>query len=97
MRALLCVFLVACGGVVASAPPDERAYYTDPTCAARPAALSGRTVEPGWHYDGSDPKVRVFDTTLPSPARRVCWRAEGPEPCPCRELDPWELCFEVQK
>jgi hypothetical protein len=98
----LALFLVGCGGMVEVSPPDAveadtTAYYLDTTCAARPVGLSARTVEPGWHYDGSDPKVREWDTSRPSTARRVCWRAEGPDPCPCRDLAASETAYEVAK
>jgi hypothetical protein len=102
VRALALVALVGCGGMVEvsppdATPPDSTAYYLDTTCAARPVGLSARTVEPGWHYDGSDPKVREWDTSRPSTARRVCWRAEGPDPCPCRDLAASETAYEVAK
>lgn len=97
MRRALVFLLVSCGGLIDPGPPDETAYYLDDTCAARPAGLSARTVEPGWHFDGSDPKVRAFDTSQPSPARRVCWRAEGPNACPCRLLEPFETAYGVQR
>lgn len=97
MKRVLCFVLAGCSVAASTLPQDERAYYTDPTCAARPASLSSRTVEPGWHYDGSDPKVRAFDVTRPSSARRLCWRDDGAEPCPCRDLGASEVAFEVQR
>lgn len=104
--ALCVVVLAACGGMVeaspeaAPVPVDTTAYYLDTTCAARPAAVSRGgaiivTIEPGWHYDGSDPKVRTFDASRPSDAHTVCWRAETGDPCPCRELEPGETAYTV--
>lgn len=106
--AFCAIALAACGGMVeaspdvAPVPVDTRAYYLDDTCAARPAAVSWGgadivTIEPGWHYDGSDPKVRTFDASQPSDARRVCWRADVGDPCPCRELTPGETVFAVPR
>lgn len=65
--------------------------YADDTCAARPVAIvRGKapadivTSEPGWHYDGSDPKVRHYSTPLA--LERACW-------CACRPLAVDELAF----
>lgn len=80
----------------------SRPFYTDDTCAARPAAVLSVeadvavTIEPGWHYDGSDPAVRLFDATVPAEARRICWRGDGPDPCPCRALEPGEVAYETR-
>lgn len=72
--------------------------YADDTCAARPVAIvRGKapadivTSEPGWHYDGSDPKVRHYST--PTDLRRACWRDDGPTGCTCRELEAGELAY----
>lgn len=100
-RAILLV-LAACGGEVFSEPSTVvAAVYTDETCAARPAAVAAFpadelvTVEPGWHYDGSDPKVRRFDGRKPSWRRKVCWRSDGPSACPCRVVEPGEAVYEA--
>lgn len=72
--------------------------YADDTCAARPVAVvRGKppadivTSEAGWHYDGSDPRVRHY--TTPLGLRRACWRDDGPTGCTCRELTADERAF----
>lgn len=96
---------VACFARVEPEPPApvepdgtvEQAYADD-TCAARPVAIvRGRvpanivTSEPGWHYDGSDPKVRHYATPLA--LERACWRVEGGNGCACRDLTADESAF----
>ena len=97
------LWCVACFARVEPEPPPpaepdgtvEQAYADD-TCAARPVAIvRGKvpaditTSEPGWHYDGSDPKVRHY--TTPLVLERACWRGDGG--CTCRELAADEQAF----
>lgn len=49
------------------------------------------TSEPGWHYDGSDPKVRRY--TKPIALERACWRVETGAGCECRALTADERAF----
>jgi hypothetical protein len=72
--------------------------YADDTCAARPVAIvRGKapadivTSEAGWHYDGSDPKVRRYSTPLD--LARACWRDDGPTGCTCRGLEVDERAY----
>ena len=37
-----------------------------------------------------------FDATVPAEARRICWRGDGPDPCPCRALEPGEVAYETR-
>lgn len=85
-------------------PPPEpdgtvEQAYADDTCAARPVAVvRGKvpadivTSEPGWHYDGSDPKVRRYTKAVL--LERACWRVEGGNGCACRDLTGDESAFE---
>ena len=103
MKAWFALLLVSCGGLVEPTPPPPQPLtfalgqpaYLDDTCAARPAgvALPGLeavvTIEPGWHYDGSDPKVRVLRE--PAPSAHACFRVD--EGCACRPLEPGEAVY----
>ena len=62
--------------------------YADDTCAARPVAIvRGKvpadivTSEPGWHYDGSDPKVRHYSTPIASVRALARRRPDEPHDC----------------
>lgn len=100
--AAFALLLAGCFGQVATEPsePDgtvEQAYADD-TCAARPVAIvRGKvpanivTSEPGWHYDGSDPKVRHY--ARPVAIERACWRVEAGTGCECRALAADETAF----
>lgn len=99
------LWCVACFARVEEVPPPpiepdgtvEQAYADD-TCAARPVAIvRGKipadivTSEPGWHYDGSDPKVRHYTKAIV--LERACWRVEGGTGCECRALTSDEAAF----
>lgn len=88
---ILAVVLSACLARVDAEAGSVSQAYADDTCAARPVAivrgappLVVETSEPGWHYDGSDPKVRRYVRRVD--LARACWRVDGPEACACRAL-----------
>ena len=91
VAAILAVVLSACLARVDAESGSVSQAYADDTCAARPVAivrgappLVVETSEPGWHYDGSDPKVRRY--SHPVALARACWRDDSPRACTCREL-----------